>query len=81
MRCAVIDFDGTLAAFTNGPEGFFGIFEKQGVPAKIIKENYDAVRDSKGFSIENLYDALSKKGFSLNKNILGGGCEEWMRSD
>ncbi|MDA1337299.1 MAG: hypothetical protein O3C23_00820 [bacterium] len=70
MSCAVIDFDGTLASFPGGPEEFFSIFEKQGVSKRIVKESYEVVRESKGFSIKNLYDELKGKGFSLDKDIL-----------
>lgn len=81
MRCVVIDFDGTLASFLSGPEGFFDIFIRQGVPEHIVKENYEEVRDRKEFSINNLYDALSAKGFSLNKDTLENEFAKWIQRD
>lgn len=81
MRCVVIDFDGTLASFTNGLEGSIGMFVKQGIPEHIVRENYEEVRDRKGFSINNLYDALSAKGFSLNKDALESEFEESVQRD
>ena len=81
MRCVVIDFDGTLAFFLSGQGGFFDIFIKQGIPEHIVKESYEAVRSNKGVSVENLYDVLSAKGFSLNKDTLESKYEEWIQTD
>ena len=81
MRCIVIDFDGTLASFLSGREGFFDIFIKRGVPQHVVKETYEAVRASQGFLIENLYGALRVKGFSLNKDVLESEFEERIQKD
>ena len=81
MRCTIIDFDGTLAFFLSGQGGFFDIFIKQGIPEHIVKESYEAVRSNKGVSVENLYDVLNAKGFSLNKDTLESKYEEWIQTD
>jgi len=81
MRCIVIDFDGTLASFLSGREGFFDIFIKRGVPEHVVKESYETVKASKGFSIENLCNMLNAKGFSLNKNVLESEFETWVQKD
>lgn len=81
MCCIVIDFDGTLASFLSGREGFFDIFIKRGVPENVVKESYETVKASKGFSIESLCNMLNTKGFSLSKDALESDFETWVQKD
>lgn len=60
MKCAIFDFDYTIAHFTGGYDGLFAIFTKKGIPLDIVIASYEKVKAEKGFNIWRLINKISE---------------------
>tara|TARA_Y100000310_G_C20583848_1_gene764379 strand:- start:4 stop:630 length:627 start_codon:yes stop_codon:yes gene_type:complete len=80
MCCIVVDFDGTLAHFAHGSQGFFKIFTQRRVPESVVQEGYEQLKTTEGFSMQGLTALLEKK-FSFKKEGTEQEFEEWLQQE
>ncbi len=72
------DFDDTLAHFCGDLEGLFGIFERAGVPRKIVRAAYQNLRNSGGFSITRFVAVLHGAGFTPTATTGEAEAKRWL---